>query len=89
MVQDPRGFLLPRFVNVGRHLMAGNVVLRPTSKNLQESGLLLQVLVVCLGGEKAAIHRPKHSALDTQEAAYAPLTSALDSLTNVIFVRLV
>ena len=38
MVQDPRGFLLPRFVNVGRHLMAANVVLRPTSKNLQESG---------------------------------------------------
>lgn len=37
MVQDPRGFLLPRFVNVGRHLMAANVVLRPTSKNLQES----------------------------------------------------
>jgi hypothetical protein len=41
MLQDPRGFLLPRFVNVGRHLMAANVVLRPTSKNLQESGLSL------------------------------------------------
>ena len=43
MVQDPRGFLLPRFVNVGRHLMAANVVLRPTSKNLQVSGRSLQV----------------------------------------------
>jgi hypothetical protein len=38
MIQDPRGFLLPRFVNVGRHLMAANVAPRPTSKNLQGSG---------------------------------------------------
>jgi hypothetical protein len=43
MLQDPRGFLLPRFVNVGRHLMAANVVLRPTSKNLQGSGPLLRL----------------------------------------------
>ncbi|SEO27107.1 hypothetical protein SAMN05216227_10774 [Pseudorhodobacter antarcticus] len=38
MFQDPRGFLLPRFVNVGRHLMAATVTPLPTSKNLQESG---------------------------------------------------
>jgi hypothetical protein len=37
MIQDPRGFLLPRFVNVGRYLMAANVAPRPTSKNLQGS----------------------------------------------------
>jgi hypothetical protein len=43
IIQDPRGFLLPRFVNVGRHLMVANVVPRPTSKNLQESGPSLQV----------------------------------------------
>ncbi len=35
--KTPRGFLLPRFVNVGRQLLAANVVPRPTSKNLQES----------------------------------------------------
>lgn len=37
LIQDPRGFLLPRFVNVGRHLMAVTVAMRPTSKNLQGS----------------------------------------------------
>ncbi|WP_050523927.1 hypothetical protein [Pseudorhodobacter wandonensis] len=39
----PRGFLLPRFVNVGRHLMVANVVPRLTSKNFQESGHSPQV----------------------------------------------
>jgi len=43
MIQDPHGFLLPRFVNVGRHLMAATVVPRPTSKNLQETGSSLQI----------------------------------------------
>jgi hypothetical protein len=35
--QDPRGFLLPRFVNAGRHLVAVTVAPRPASKNLQGS----------------------------------------------------
>lgn len=56
MVQDPRGFLLPRFVNVGRHLMAANVVLRHTSKNLQETGLSLQVRYACVVRAKADIY---------------------------------
>jgi len=32
----PRGFVLPRFVNVDRHHPAATVALRSTSKNLQE-----------------------------------------------------
>ena len=42
MIQNPRGFLLPRFVNVGRHLVAATVVPRPTSKNLQDCRLSLR-----------------------------------------------
>ena len=34
----PRGFVLPRFVNVDRHPSAAGVTPRSTSKNLQESG---------------------------------------------------
>lgn len=34
----PRGFILPRFVNVDRHHPAATVAMRSTSKNLQESG---------------------------------------------------
>lgn len=34
---SPRGFVLPRFVNAGRHLLAATVTPRPASKNLQES----------------------------------------------------
>jgi DNA topoisomerase-1 len=33
-----RGFVLPRFVNVDRHLLAAYVALRSTSNDLQESG---------------------------------------------------
>lgn len=36
MIQAPRGFLLPRFVNVGRHLMAATVAPRLTSKNIEK-----------------------------------------------------
>jgi hypothetical protein len=39
---SPRGFVLPRFVNAGRHLLAATVTPRPASKNLQESGLSLR-----------------------------------------------
>ena len=35
----PRGFVLPRFVNVDRQHPAATVALRSTSKNLQESRL--------------------------------------------------
>ncbi len=34
----PRGFILPRFVNVDRHHPAATVAMRSTSKNLQECG---------------------------------------------------
>jgi hypothetical protein len=54
--QDPRGFLLPRFVNAGRHLVAVTVAPRPASKNLQDSRLSLQELRFCFGRAKAAIH---------------------------------
>ena len=37
----PRGFVLPRFVNVDRHNPAGTVAMLSTSKNLQESRLSL------------------------------------------------
>ena len=38
LIQDPRGFLLPRFVNAGHHLPAAHVAPQPASKNLQDSG---------------------------------------------------
>jgi len=38
VIQAPRGFLLPRFVNAGRRLPAAHVAPRPASKNLQECG---------------------------------------------------
>ena len=36
--QDPRGFVLPRFINAGRHFLAGTVAPRPASKNCQGTG---------------------------------------------------
>ncbi|MCL1630255.1 hypothetical protein M3N55_16180, partial [Roseibaca sp. V10] len=61
-IQDPRGFLLPRFVNVSRKLMAANVVLRPTSKNLQESGRSLRICAEPILKENADIQNVRHSA---------------------------
>ena len=42
----PRGFVLPRFVNVDRHHPAATVALRSTSKNLQGSGLSRVTLIL-------------------------------------------
>jgi hypothetical protein len=55
MIQDPRGFLLPRFVNAGRHLPAAHVAPRPASKNLQDSGLSLQLRAKLAAKMKADI----------------------------------
>jgi hypothetical protein len=35
----PRGFVLPRFVNMDRHPLAAGVTPRSTSKNLQKAAL--------------------------------------------------
>ena len=74
MVQDPRGFLLPRFVNVGRHLMAANVVLRPTSKNLQDCGLSLRARCVNASSARADIHIAEELSffLHRRKAAWSP-----------------
>jgi hypothetical protein len=43
----PRGFVLPRFVNVDRRHSAAGVTLRSTSKNLQESGRIRERHYTC------------------------------------------
>jgi hypothetical protein len=37
VIQAPRGFLLPRFVNVGRHLMTATVAPRPHRKTFRKA----------------------------------------------------
>jgi hypothetical protein len=63
--QDPRGFLLPRFVNAGHHLMAAIVTPRPASKNLQGSGRSLRWLQTAAMQSKAVCWagKPRSSGL--------------------------
>ena len=58
LIQDPRGFLLPRFVNAGRHLPAAHVAPRPASKNLQDCGPSLRNLPTSASVGSAAIFHP-------------------------------
>ena len=55
MVQDPRGFLLPRFVNAGRHQKTANVAPRPASKNLQGTGPSLHFAPMSAERDKAVV----------------------------------
>ncbi|WP_216635976.1 hypothetical protein, partial [Neptunicoccus sediminis] len=59
LIQDPRGFLLPRFVNAGRHRRMATGAPRPASKNLQDSGLSLQSKPMSALRRKLKLPTPK------------------------------
>jgi len=73
--QNPRGFVLSMFVNAGRHLLAGTVAPRPTSKNLQ--------------GPEHSLRSAPMTALRTMQAsaANAPKSGLASSSKTVFFGR--